>query len=67
MPSPTPPREVRCEACGSRVPHSPENPIPNPYPFDRSIPVAERVKAALHSYGSVLPGCVGCWPPGTDY
>jgi hypothetical protein len=56
MPSPTPPREVRCEACGSSYQHSPDKPIP----VNAWMTRFEAVRYTMMVYCSCVPGCTGC-------
>jgi hypothetical protein len=57
MPSPTPPREVRCEACGSSAPHSKESPMPRYY---GAPSLGEFIRWLMATDGCCVPGCTGC-------
>jgi hypothetical protein len=60
MPSPTPPRELVCEACGSSAPHSKEQPMPDGS-FVRLTPL-EAMRWLMATYGCCISNCTGCWP-----
>jgi hypothetical protein len=59
MPSPTPPREVRCEACGASHPHSTLDPMP----MMGMLSIRDAVRWLLETYGCCVPGCTGCGFP----
>jgi hypothetical protein len=62
MPSPTPRREVRCEACGSSHPHSPGKPMPKLKYWESQSELAGLVRRLMQLYSCCVAGCTGCWP-----
>jgi hypothetical protein len=59
MPSPTPPREVKCIACGAK---QSEHPIPNYYGFQaHGVTLLQFVQSLMTHRGSCVPHCQGCY------
>jgi hypothetical protein len=59
MPSPTPPREVKCIACGAK---QSEHPIPNYYGFQaEGRTLLQMMQSLMKYYRSCVPNCKGCY------